>query len=232
MSNVPLPNPNDTGKKYALSFKISSTDQVAFGWNIGVAFMLGKVGRKGRASEMVQNKCSLSSYQCNGSSGGKLRFKVPKYAEDTELLFQIALYLKQGGHLPCLFPHPCIRGYPCPVHLFLINTKTLSCIYSSLFGPSKIVDNALADKTQDGIIRFSAGKFSAIKEAVRVGMYPKRLHRQDNLIWAIKESTSFSSAKEGKKKRQRINVLSLYEEKFLQRNGDGIKLEVPNEWKR
>jgi hypothetical protein len=44
----------------------------------------------------------------------------------------------------------------------------MSCIYSSLFGPSKIVGNALADKTLDGIIkRFSAGKFSAIKEAVR-----------------------------------------------------------------
>jgi hypothetical protein len=45
----------------------------------------------------------------------------------------------------------------------------MSCIYSSLFGPiSKIVGNALADKTHDGIIkRFSAGKFSAIKEAVR-----------------------------------------------------------------
>jgi hypothetical protein len=43
----------------------------------------------------------------------------------------------------------------------------MSCIYSSLFGPSKIVGNALADKTLDGIIkRFSAGTFSAIK-AVR-----------------------------------------------------------------
>lgn len=71
---------------------------------------------------------------------------------------------------------PCIRDYPCPIHLFLINTKTMSCVYSSLFGPSKIVGNALADKTHDGIIkRFSAGKFSAIKEAVRVRMYPKRV---------------------------------------------------------
>jgi hypothetical protein len=53
-----IKNPLYKGKKYVLSFKISSTDQDAYAWNIGAAFMLDKVGRKGRASEMGQNKCS------------------------------------------------------------------------------------------------------------------------------------------------------------------------------
>jgi hypothetical protein len=40
--------------------------------------MLDKVGRKGRASEMGQNKCSWSSYQCNESFWGKASAKSSK----------------------------------------------------------------------------------------------------------------------------------------------------------
>ncbi|CAK7336982.1 unnamed protein product [Dovyalis caffra] len=94
--NSSTPEPLSKGKRYALSFKISLSEQ-NFGWDaVPAVYMLAKVGKKGRANWAKINIADMKVGNEMEVPYGKLQFEVPKYAEDTTLHF--GLYeLWSGG---------------------------------------------------------------------------------------------------------------------------------------
>jgi hypothetical protein len=78
--------PLSKGKGYALSFKISMTKQDSV-WKEGPVFMLAKVGKKGIAKWEKINLGDMRIGNIIEIPYGKLRFEVPKKAEDTRLYF-------------------------------------------------------------------------------------------------------------------------------------------------
>ncbi|KAL3570114.1 hypothetical protein D5086_027363 [Populus alba] len=78
--------PLSKGKRYALSFKISMKKQDP-AWKEGPVFMLAKVGKKGIAQWEKINLGDMRIGNIVEIPHGKLRFEVPKKAEDTRLYF-------------------------------------------------------------------------------------------------------------------------------------------------
>ncbi|KAF9671865.1 hypothetical protein SADUNF_Sadunf12G0094500 [Salix dunnii] len=81
-----IPEPLSKGARYALSFKISLTED-NFGWENAPAFMMAKVGKKGRAKWARINLEDVEENTEIEVPFGKLRFEVPSNAEDTILNF-------------------------------------------------------------------------------------------------------------------------------------------------
>ncbi|CAK7336981.1 unnamed protein product [Dovyalis caffra] len=80
------PEPLSEGERYALSFKISLSGH-NFGWENAPAYMLAKVGKKGRANWAKINIADMNVGNVMEIPDGKLQFEVPKHAEDTTLHF-------------------------------------------------------------------------------------------------------------------------------------------------
>ncbi|KAG5234390.1 protein PHLOEM PROTEIN [Salix suchowensis] len=100
------PEPLLKGARYALSFKISLTEN-KFGWGEAPAFMMAKVGKKGRAKWARINLADVEENTEMEVPFGKLRFEVPPNAEDTILNF--GLYeLWNGGWKGGLLIHEAV----------------------------------------------------------------------------------------------------------------------------
>ncbi|KAJ6417878.1 hypothetical protein OIU84_001293 [Salix udensis] len=100
------PEPLSKGARYALSFKISLTEN-NFGWEEAPAFMMAKVGKKGRAKWARINLADVEENTEMEVPFGKLRFEVPSNAEDTILNF--GLYeLWNGGWKGGLLIHEAV----------------------------------------------------------------------------------------------------------------------------
>ncbi|KAB5532295.1 hypothetical protein DKX38_018965 [Salix brachista] len=100
------PEPLSKGARYALSFKISLTEN-NFGWGEAPAFMMAKVGKKGRAKWARINLGDVEANTEMEVPFGKLRFEVPSNAEDTILNF--GLYeLWNGGWKGGLLIHEAV----------------------------------------------------------------------------------------------------------------------------
>uniref|UniRef100_A0A6N2MJU5 Protein PHLOEM PROTEIN 2-LIKE A9-like n=1 Tax=Salix viminalis TaxID=40686 RepID=A0A6N2MJU5_SALVM len=102
------PEPLSKGARYALSFKISLTEN-KFGWGEAPAFMMAKVGKKGRAKWARINLGDVEENTEMEVPFGKLRFEVPSNAEDTILNF--GLYeLWTGGWKGGLLIHEAMSS--------------------------------------------------------------------------------------------------------------------------
>ncbi|XP_011001325.1 PREDICTED: protein PHLOEM PROTEIN 2-LIKE A9-like [Populus euphratica] len=84
--NGSTPKPLSKGERYALSFKISMTED-KFGWQTTPAFMMAKVGKKGIAKWTRVNLADVQGDNEMEVPFGKLRFEVSKNAQDTTLYF-------------------------------------------------------------------------------------------------------------------------------------------------
>uniref|UniRef100_A0A2K1YCG8 Protein PHLOEM PROTEIN 2-LIKE A9-like n=1 Tax=Populus trichocarpa TaxID=3694 RepID=A0A2K1YCG8_POPTR len=84
--NGSTPKPLSKGERYALSFKISMTEDT-FGWQEAPAFMMAKVGKKGIAKWARINLADVQVDHEMEVPFGKLRFEVSKNAQDTTLYF-------------------------------------------------------------------------------------------------------------------------------------------------
>ncbi|KAI5569753.1 hypothetical protein BDE02_12G098100 [Populus trichocarpa] len=84
--NGSTPKPLSKGERYALSFKISMTEDT-FGWQEAPAFMMAKVGKKGIAKWARINLADVPVGHEIKVPLGKLRFEVPENAQDTTLYF-------------------------------------------------------------------------------------------------------------------------------------------------
>ncbi|KAL9373019.1 hypothetical protein Peur_035263 [Populus x canadensis] len=84
--NSSTPKPLSKGERYALSFKISMTED-NYGWQTAPAFMMAKVGKKGIAKWARINLADVPVDHEIKVPLGKLRFEVPEDAQDTTLYF-------------------------------------------------------------------------------------------------------------------------------------------------